>query len=86
MRARPYRLAPAAVEDLEAIADYLNERDPVAAVRFVEAAEATFEQLGFAPAALRKGADSVQTPSTNQPTSCSRSVRLRNLPVAPRGI
>lgn len=52
MRERPYRLAPAAVEDLEAIADYLNERDPVAAVRFVEAAEATFEQIGFAPLAF----------------------------------
>jgi toxin ParE1/3/4 len=52
LRACPYRLAPAAIGDLEAIADYLNQRDPVAAVRFVEAAQATFEQLGFAPLAF----------------------------------
>lgn len=51
MRSRPYRLTPAAIADLEAIVDFLNQRDPVAAVRFVEASQATFEQLAFAPLA-----------------------------------
>ena len=44
-----YRLSPAAVEDMEAIIDYLRERNPVAAVRFVEAAQATFEHVAFVP-------------------------------------
>lgn len=52
MHARPYRSTPAARADLEAITDYLNERNPIAAIRFVEAAEAAFEQLGFAGAAF----------------------------------
>ena len=42
-----YRLRPAAVEDIETIIDYLRERNPVAAVRFVEAAQATFEHIAF---------------------------------------
>jgi plasmid stabilization system protein ParE len=44
-----YRLRPAAVEDMEAVIDYLNERNPLAAVRFVESAQATFEHLAFMP-------------------------------------
>jgi plasmid stabilization system protein ParE len=46
-----YRLSPAAVEDMEGIIDYLRERNPVAAVRFVEAAQATFEHVAFMPLA-----------------------------------
>ncbi len=54
MRERSYRLTPAAVEDLEAIVDYLRERNPMAAVRFVEAARATFEHLEQAATAYPK--------------------------------
>jgi toxin ParE1/3/4 len=46
-----YRLSPAAVEDMEAIIDYLRERNPVVGVRFVEAAQATFEHIAFMPLA-----------------------------------
>ncbi len=49
-----YRLRPAAVEDMEAIIDYLRERNPVAAARFVEAAQATFEHVAFMPLAYPK--------------------------------
>lgn len=54
MRVRSYCLSPAARGDIEAIVDYLRERNPVAAVRFVEAAQATFEHLSFAGEAHRK--------------------------------
>ena len=47
-----YRLRPAAGRDLEAIVDYLAQRSPIAAVRFVEAAQATFEHIGFMPEAF----------------------------------
>lgn len=46
-----YRLRPAAGRDLEGIVDYLAERNPIAAVRFVEAAQATFEHIAFMPEA-----------------------------------
>lgn len=46
-----YRLSPAAVEDMEAVVDHLREQNPVAAVRFVEAAQATFEHIAFMPLA-----------------------------------
>jgi toxin ParE1/3/4 len=49
-----YRLRPAAVEDMEAIIDHLRERNPVAAVRFVEAAQATFEHVAFMPLAYSR--------------------------------
>jgi len=49
-----YRLSPAAVEDMEAIIDHLRERNPVAAVRFIEAAQATFEHIAFVPLAYPK--------------------------------
>jgi toxin ParE1/3/4 len=52
VRERSCRLTPAARADIEAIVDYLNERNPIAAIRFVEAAEATFEQLEFAASAF----------------------------------
>lgn len=50
----PYRLSPAAMEDMESIIDYLRERNPVVAVRFVEAAQATFEHVAFVPLAYTK--------------------------------
>jgi plasmid stabilization system protein ParE len=46
-----YRLYPSAVDDMEAIIDYLRERNPLAAVRFVEAAQATFEHVAYMPLA-----------------------------------
>ena len=49
-----YRLSPAAVEDMEAIIDYLRERNPVAAVRFIEAAQGTFEHVASMPLAYPK--------------------------------
>lgn len=36
---------------MDAIVDYLRERNPVAAVRFVEAAQATFEHISHASSA-----------------------------------
>ncbi|WP_052556676.1 type II toxin-antitoxin system RelE/ParE family toxin [Enhygromyxa salina] len=45
MKTRSYRLTPAARDDMNAIVDYLRERNPVAAIRFVEAAQATFEHI-----------------------------------------
>jgi len=36
---------------MEAIIDYLRERNPLAAVRFVEAAQATFEHVAYTPLA-----------------------------------
>lgn len=44
-----FRLRPAAVEDVEAVIDHLYTRSPLAAVRFVESAQATFEHLAFMP-------------------------------------
>ncbi len=44
-----YRVKPAATADMLAIVDYLREHNPVAAVRFVEAAQATFEHLTRTP-------------------------------------
>jgi toxin ParE1/3/4 len=44
-----YRLYPSANADMDALVDYLRERNPVAAVRFVEAAQATFEHVCEAP-------------------------------------
>jgi len=49
-----YRLSPAAVVDMEAIVDYLRERNPLAAVRFIESAQATFEHVAFMPLAYPK--------------------------------
>lgn len=46
-----YVVRPAAHADIEAIVDYLRERNPLAAVRFVEAAQATFEYLADMPRA-----------------------------------
>lgn len=46
-----YRVTPAALADIEAIVDYLNEREPVAAVRFVEAVERTLEHIAHVPTA-----------------------------------
>ena len=43
------KLRPAAVEDMEVVIDYLNARNPLAAVRFVESAQATFEQVAYMP-------------------------------------
>ena len=39
---------------MDAIVDYLRERNPLAAVRFVEAAQATFEHIAFMPRAYPK--------------------------------
>lgn len=50
-----YRVSPAAAEDMNAIVDYLRERSPIAAVRFVEAAQATFEHLTHAASAYPRG-------------------------------
>jgi toxin ParE1/3/4 len=49
-----YELRPAALDDLDAIVDYLRERNPLAAIRFVEAAQATFEHIAFMPFAYPK--------------------------------
>jgi toxin ParE1/3/4 len=46
-----YRLTPAAIADLDDVVEYLQAFDPIAAVRFVESAQATFEHLGYAPQA-----------------------------------
>ncbi len=37
--------------DIEAIVDYINEREPVTAVRFVEAVERTLEHIADVPTA-----------------------------------
>jgi toxin ParE1/3/4 len=53
-----YLVRPAANADIEAIVDYLRQRNPLAAVRFVEAAQATFEYLAEMPRAYpRLGCD-----------------------------
>lgn len=49
-----YRLSPTALEDMGAIIDYLREQNPAAALRFVEAAQATFEHIAFMPLAYPK--------------------------------
>jgi plasmid stabilization system protein ParE len=41
-----YRLSPAAIEDMAAIVDYLD-KNPVAALRFVEAVDATSTRARF---------------------------------------
>lgn len=46
-----YKLRPAANDNLEAIVDYLAERRPIAAVRFLEAAQARFEHVACMPRA-----------------------------------
>ena len=50
-----YRLRPAARVDVEGIIDHLRDAgDPLLALRFTEAAQATFESLVFAPLAYRR--------------------------------
>ena len=45
-----YLLRPAALADIDGIVEYLRDaRDPFVAIRFIEAAQATFEHLTFAP-------------------------------------
>jgi toxin ParE1/3/4 len=51
LKTRSYQLRPAAREDLRVAVDYLRQRDPLTAIRFVEAAQATFEHLCNAPLA-----------------------------------
>ena len=54
MKTHRIRLTPAARNDMRAIVDYLRERNPVAAVRFVEAAQAAFEHVSHASSAYPK--------------------------------
>jgi toxin ParE1/3/4 len=57
VKVRSIRLTPAAVDDIgdiDAIVDYLRERNPVAAIRFVEATQATFEHISHAASAYPK--------------------------------
>lgn len=46
-----YRLTPAASADIEAIVGFLNERNPIAAVRFLEALQASIEYVVGLPLA-----------------------------------
>jgi plasmid stabilization system protein ParE len=54
VKVRNIRLTPAAVDDIDSIIDYLRELNLVAAIRFVEATQATFEHISHASSAYPK--------------------------------
>ena len=71
-----YRLTPAASADIEAIVGFLNERNPIAAVRFLEALQASIEYVVGLPLAH---------PRLDTSNPALRDVRSRPLFYAARG-